>query len=244
MKVFAFTAEGMAAVRRWHLDARQGAASTADLTAISEDAGLLRRIGEASDALVPTEAPDSRYSAAVHLEAVLRPLVDAGDLRPASDDEFWTWLAARWAEFLVKPNGKVGAVERWVCQLSDSRRNYRHLLAAPYLLHAAHIDRPERVRFLLANPLHTPGELAGQVGATAALVASAAALDVASALYWDARTREVRPDVRSKGAGSARRLAQVMSQFARTYSLPDLEGDGLAALLPEEFPISGAAASS
>ena len=235
MKVHAFNEAGMLAVTSWHAAALQRTASIDDLALIVEDPALLRPVGHAADDLVPIDAPVSRFDAAALLHEHLRPLVEAGDLRPASDDGFWTWLAASWREHLVKPNGSVGELARWVSQLRDSRRYYRHLLAAPYLLYASHADGPERVRFLLANRLHTPGEFAGQVGATAGLASSRAALEVASELFWDSVAGEARSGARTKGAGSARRLARLMNQFARTYSLVDLERDGLAGLLPEEF---------
>jgi hypothetical protein len=235
VKVHAFNEAGMRAVTMWHAAALRRSATIDDLASIVEDSALLRPIGLAADGLVPADAPASRFDAAALLHEHLRPLVEAGDLSPSSDDGFWTWLAASWREHLVKPNGSVGELARWVSQLRDSRRYYRHLLAAPYLLYARHADSPERVRFLLANRLHTPGEFAGQVGATAGLVSSRAALEVASALFWDAEAGEARSGARTKGAGSARRLSSMINQFARTYSLVDLESDGLAALLPEEF---------
>ena len=235
MRVYAFNADGMAEAAAWHARALDRSASVDDLELLAHEERLLTVIGEASDALVPEVAPPSRFEAAELLHEHLRPLVGSGMLRPSSNDGFWTWLAARWADHLVKPNGRVGELARWVSQLGNSRRYYRHLLAAPYLLYAAHADGPERVRFLLSNPLHTPGELAGQVGATTGLASSKAALEVASALYWDAEAGAPRRGVRSKGSGSARRLARVMNQFERTYSLVDIEGPGLRALLPDEF---------
>jgi len=235
VKVYTFNDAGMAEVAAWHAAALEKSASVDDLEMLSHDRPLLKVIGETSDDLVPELAPPSRFEAAELLHAHLRPLVESGDLRPSADDGFWTWLAARWADHLVKPDGRVGELARWVSQLGNSRRYYRHLLAAPYLLYAAHTDGPERVRFLLANPLHTPGEFAGQVGASTGLASSKAALEVASQLYWDATTSGWRRGARSKGAGSVRRLSRVMNQFERTYSLTDLEGSGLAGLLPDEF---------
>lgn len=235
MKVYAFNDAGMAEAAAWHAAALDGSATVDDFEMLSHDGPLISEIGQASDELVPEVAPVSRFEAAQLLHAHLRPLVDSGDLRPSSDDGLWTWLAARWADHLVKPKGSVGELARWVSQLGNSRRYYRHLLAAPYLLYAAHADGPDRVRFLLANPLHTPGEFAGQVGASTGLASSKAALEVASKLYWDHATGGPRRGVRSKGAGSVRRLSRVMNQFERTYSLVDLEGSGLADLLPDEF---------
>jgi hypothetical protein len=238
VRVYAFNEAGMEAVRRWHAAALGRTASLDDLGSLAEDERLLRPIGHASEELIPEVAPATRFDAAALLHEHLQPLVAAGDVRPSADDGFWTWLAAGWREHLVKPNGSFGELARWVSNLRDSRRYYRHLLAAPYLLYARHEDRPERVRFLLANALHTPGEFAGQIGATTGLAASRAALEVAAALYWDLDEGSALPRARSKGAGSVRRLSRMMNQFARTYSLVDLEADGLDALLPDEFRAS------
>lgn len=235
MKVYEFNVQGMSEVAAWHAAALERSATVDDLEMLSHDAPLITPIGEASDELVPETAPSSRFEAAELLFTHLHPLVEAQDLRPSSNDGFWTWLAARWADHLVKPSGSVGELARWVSQLGNSRRYYRHLLAAPYLLYAAHADGPDRVRFLLANPLHTPGEFAGQVGASTGLASSKAALEVASQLYWDSAAGKPRRGVRSKGAGSARRLSRVMNQFERTYSLTDIQSTGLAELLPDEF---------
>lgn len=235
MRICAFNDAGMDAVKRWHAASLEHTATLDDLGSLSEDERLLRPIGNAADALVPEITPTSRFAAAQLLYDNLRPSVEAGDVRPTTDDGFWTWLAARWREHLVKPNGSVGELARWLSHLRDSRRYYRHLLASPYLLYSRHVDRPERIRLLLANPLHTPGEIVERFVSSTGLASSRAALEVASELYWDAVAERARPGAGGKGAGSARRLSGTINQFARTYSLVDLESDGLAALLPDEF---------
>ena len=235
MRVHAFNDAGMEAVRRWHTAALDRTASLDDLASLAEEEHLLRPIGHAADGLIPEVAPSSRFDAAALLHEHLRPLVAAGDLSPSADDGFWTWLSAGWREHLVKPSGSIGELARWVSHLRDSRRYYRHLLASPYLLYSRHADSPERVRFLLANPLHTPGELVERFASTTMLATSRAALEVAAALYWDPEAGLARPGASGKGAGSARRLSRMLNQFARTYSLIDLESSGLDAMLPDEF---------
>ena len=242
MRVRAFNAEGLQRMSRWHTDVKAGTAALDDVADLLSDDELTRVLGEVDDGLMPSVAPSSRFAAAAHLHTSLAPLIDRRAVDVGSDDGFWTWLAGMWRHHLVKPvagtaeSPRLGESARWISVLSSSRRRYRHLLAGPYLLYAKHADGPERVRFLLENPLHTPGELAGQVGASESLISSTTAMELATMLYWDAENGRVRARVRGKDrAGTVRRLALVLNQFARTYSFESIEVERLRELLPREF---------
>lgn len=242
MKVRVLDAVGLARMRAWHAGVSDAPGTFDDVAAILEDDAVARVVGEVRDDLVPESVPPNRFAAAAHLHALMPDLIRDCGVDVGSSDGFWSWLAGTWRHHLVKPATKsasgprLGESARWISELSSSRRRYRHLLAGPYMLYARHADGPERVRFLLDNPLHTPGELAGQVGASEVLISSPVAMEVASRLYWDKEAGTVRSNLRGKNRpGTVRRLAAVLNQFARTYSFEDQGRDALEEILPGEF---------
>ena len=86
---------------------------------------------------------------------------------------------------------------------------------------------------VLAQPPHRPGDVAEQLSARQERISNRAVMAVATQLY--VRNGSIRKGAAGKGAGSARRLANVLDQLDLTWDLYDLDPDGLLELLPSEF---------
>lgn len=157
---------------------------------------------------------------------------------PERDAGLWAWLALFWFDQLCPPDetGKrrPGEQARWIPRLDSARRYYRHLLLGPYLIYAAHADNPQRAMCVLCQPLHSPGDVVEQIAARPQLVTSSAVVGAATRLYCTGGGA-LRRGAGGKGAGSARRLGDVIMQFDRTFDLHALDDVRLLEMLPREF---------
>ncbi len=152
---------------------------------------------------------------------------------------FWTWLSAYYFDAIC-PAGKdgkrhIGEESRYIPELSNYRRYYRHLLLGPWYVARAHRSDPVPTKVVLAGPLSAPGELPAQLMSRQDLITSAAVLRAAYVMYFDDKAGRLRRGSGGSGAGSPRRLADVLGQLALTYDLHAIDYGGLLALLPKEF---------
>lgn len=150
----------------------------------------------------------------------------------------WSWLALRLFDVLCpEREGKRRVREdaRYLLEAGDYRKAHRHLLAGPFLLMQAHIGHPEAVRGLLATSPDAPGEVYEQLAARKYTVASRAVVEVATRLYFDPATGGLKRGSGGAGAGSPRRLVEVLQQFDLTYDLQQITDARLESLLPREF---------
>jgi hypothetical protein len=176
-----------------------------------------------------------RFDMAQYLCSVVPRL---GLVDPLRDAGLWAWFALLWFEQLsrnAKGELKIGELARWLPEVGNGLRYYRHLVLGPYVIFSTNQDRPERALALLHNAPHTPGEVVGQLAATQDVTQSKAAMGVATRLYYDNVTHKLRSGSGGVGPGSARRLRTVLNQLDRTFDLQSLTEDGLYALLPDEF---------
>lgn len=176
----------------------------------------------------------TRFQAARYLsERFARGNVNTADVG------VWSWLAAFFFDDLctvdVNGNRRPGAEARWIPAASDYRRYYRHLLAGPYLIFKAHIDNPRRAMALLCQPVHSPGDIVEQLASRQELITNNAVVELATILYVDPQTGKTKTGAGGKGPGSARRLAEVFSQFDVTWDLYDMSAADFASMLPQEF---------
>jgi hypothetical protein len=156
------------------------------------------------------------------------------------DRGIWSWLAIFYFDQLCPISGsgkrKPGAQPRWIPVVGDFRTYYRHLLAGPFRIFRAHRNDPERVRVLLCNPLHSPGEIAEQLASRQELVTNPSVMEVATQLYLNPETRKPKRGAASKNkGGTARRLAEVLNQFDLTWDLYFMSPEALLNMLPAEF---------
>lgn len=194
------------------------------------------KLSEAVDVKINVDAIEvrTRMEVAEHVFRLLRR--DTETLR--IDQGFWCWLSLYWFNDLcpVVTGVRVpGDRYRWIAELDNTRRAYRHLLAGPYQIYRAHRDDPSRARALLCGPVHQLGELLGQIASRPSLVTSKSVTGAVTRLYYDEENDRLRRGCSGKGPGSARRFADVLSQLDLTWDLHSLTVEQLLELLPEEF---------
>lgn len=156
-----------------------------------------------------------------------------------TDRGLWAWLAAFYFNQLCPANGngehRPGESARWVPEIGNFRKYYRHLLAGPYRIYRAHRDNPRRASALLATPPHQPGEIVEQLASHQQFVTNRSVMEVATRLYICALTGKPKKGAAGKERGSARRFATVLNQLELTWDLYSLSPDQLLDLLPDEF---------
>lgn len=176
----------------------------------------------------------SRLEAAEHLFRVLRG--DPTALR--NDSGFWTWLSLCWFDELcplVRERRRPGHPARWIADLDNPRRTWRHLLAGPFQILRAHCDAPQRAMVLLSGSIHRPGPLTPLLASRPSLVTCHAVVGAATRLYYNPVTARIRPGLNPKNPGSPRRFTDVLSQLDLTWDLHSLSVEELLDLLPAEF---------
>jgi hypothetical protein len=178
----------------------------------------------------------SRFEAARYLDGKLS---DSGLRDVERDQGLWAWLSLFYFEELCPADEagrrKPGERARWIPEVRNYQRYYRHLLAGPYRIFRAHRDSPVRAMALLCNPLDKPGDIVEQLASRQEFVTNRAIVEGATKLYVDPRTKRPRRGAGGKGDGSPRRLADVLWQFDVAWDLYAMTTDSLLHLLPAEF---------
>jgi hypothetical protein len=180
----------------------------------------------------------NRLDAAEYLYALLQPFEETiADID--RDKGLWAWLAAAWLDVLAPKDGdghrNLRARARWVPTVDDYKTYYRHLLAGPYRIYRAHRDHPSTVMAVLATPVDQPGEVVEQLASHQEVITSPSLMEAATALYYRPATEKLKSGAAGKGAGSARRLVDVIQQFDLTWDVYGMEASAFLALLPSEF---------
>lgn len=215
---------------------------------------FLERLKGNPNSRLPTHAlTDDRLSEAVDVRLYVEPLEAESRMEVAEqvfrllrrdpetlriDKGFWCWLSLYWFNDLCPViNGMrvPGDRYRWIAELNNTRRAYKHILAGPYQIYRAHRDDPDRAKALLCGPIHQQGELLAQIASRPSLVTCRAVVGVATRLYYDEEHDRTRRGCGGKGPGSARRFADILSQLDLTWDLHSLTVDELLKLLPDEF---------
>jgi len=155
------------------------------------------------------------------------------------DRGLWAWLALAYFDYLcpVDNNGarKVGERARYIAEPQNYQRYYRHLLLGPYLIYQAHKDDPARALALLCKPPHIIDDVVGQLAASQELVSNRAIMELATILYYDPATKQLKRGAGNKGAGTPRRLVVILKQFTLTWDLYSMSVKELLDVLPKEF---------
>ncbi len=162
----------------------------------------------------------------------------APDSQVQLDAGMWAWLTLVYFEQVCPASGgirKIGQRARYVPTGTDYRTYYRHLLAGPWQILAAHRDEPERARAVLGGALHKPGDLYEQLASRMELATSSTVLSLTNALYLNAETGRRKRGSGGAGRGSPRRLAEVLMQLDLTFDIYAMPMDRLLKLLPKEF---------
>ena len=175
----------------------------------------------------------SRLDCAKYLHQIM------GEIPGAERDAgLWCWMSALYFDQICPPGASggrnVGDLARYVPDRSF-RRFYRHLLLGPFLVVKAHRKAPEAAIAVLAGPLHKPGDLAEQLTSRMEILTNAAIMGAASQLYYDSAEGGLKRGAGGKGAGSPRRLADLVNQLDLTVDMYALDADRLIDMLPREF---------
>lgn len=186
---------------------------------------------------VPTTLLGNRLTAAKMVDELLRTANLSGVER---DIGLWAWLALNFFEQLCPVDGRgkrdPGALSKFIPEVEETRRYYRHLLLGPYMLYVAHRDNPDRLRALLCDkPTIGTSETYRLFIENPTLISCNAAVEMATILYYDPDRGRIRRGAGAKGSGGCRRLVQVLQQFDCTYDLPMLTCERLLEMLPTEF---------
>lgn len=180
---------------------------------------------------------ESRYDAGRYFFELLEGLELTTDSE--RDSGLWSWLSAVWLNKLAPLRAgrrNVGATARWILDVENYQRYYRHLLAGPYRIFRSHRDNPRRAMAVLATPVTNPGDAVEQLASRQEIVSNPNLMEVVTELYFDATTGKLKRGSGSKGPGTPRRFAKdVLQQFDLTWDFYGMEPIKILRLLPAEF---------
>lgn len=154
------------------------------------------------------------------------------------DRALWSWLALYYFDEICDTDSdgspKPGERARWIPEIWDFRKYYRHLLASPYRIYNTYEDKLEDALVLLYKPPYRPGDVVEQLTSRQELVTNSSIIGAATKLYVENDNKKHKYGVTS-GQGSARRLADVIAQLDLTWDLYSLSTKEILELLPLEF---------
>ena len=163
---------------------------------------------------------------------------DTPDAQIQADGGMWAWLTLIYFDQVCPPVGGIRRIRqraRYIPTGTDFRTYYRHLLAGPWQILAAHRDDPVRTQALLGGEISKPGDLYEQMASRMELATSATVLSLLNALYLDSTTGHRKRGAGGAGRGSPRRLADVLMQLDMTFDIYAMPLERLLKLLPKEF---------
>lgn len=189
-----------------------------------------------SDIQVEPREFRSKYDAASYLNSLFAK-ADLSDI--ITNRGLWCWLSLYYFEQLCpcERGGryKPGARARWIPEVHNFQRYYRHLLAGPYRIFSFHDDKPERTMALLCGEICKQGDLIEQLASRQELITNRSLIEAVTTLYFDPQTGKNKRGAGGKGGGSPRRLAEVIDQFNLTWDLYSMTPSEFVQLLPSEF---------
>jgi hypothetical protein len=230
-----FNKDGIERLRATLQTLRQG--ETADIERLLWDEELTAQISD--NPVMKTRQFKNRFEVGEFIFDVLQNLdepIEAVD----QDIGLWAWLAAFFHAEIKRTTKHAkdfpGADARWIPEIDDFQKYYRHLLAGPYQIFRAHRDNPRRAMAVLANPIGAPGDAAEQLIARQEILTNPNFMEAATRLYYDEDNNRLKSGAGSHGPGTPRRLAKdMLDQFDLTWDLYGMSSDQILALLPEEF---------
>lgn len=232
MKLSRLNAIGIERFSQW-LDLLRGDGSLDPPLGLLDDPDCTEAIGV--DVELDAEVFSSRFEAAAKLYATFSA---AGLTGIEQDRGMWAWLSLFYIDStcpFVKGRRQPGAQARHIPEPHNFQRYYRHLLAGPYRIFRAYRDRPETAMSLLCQPVHKPGDVVEQIAARQERVTNGGVVGLATRLYVDPDKRQLKRGAGGKGAGSVRRLIDLVDQFELTWDIVLVQPSELASMLPKEF---------
>jgi hypothetical protein len=232
MKLSRLNATGVERFAKW-LDLLRGDGTLDPPLGLLQDPYCTETIGV--DVELKDEVFLSRFEAASTLYAAFS---STGLTGIEHDRGMWAWLSLFYIDStcpLVKGGRQPGAQARHIPEPHNFQRYYRHLLAGPYRIYRAYRDHPETAMSLLCQPVHKPGDVVEQIAARQERVTNAGVVGLATRIYVDADKRHLKRGASGKGAGSVRRLIDLIDQLELTWDIALAQPSELASVLPKEF---------
>ena len=186
------------------------------------------------------EDNNNKYSIAKSISESLR-LDENKELD--KDKGLWTWFAAVMLVKLVPTDKKTGEARfsnENALYLYDPvwNRYYRHLVAFPCLVYSSLGDKG---RIFLRGNINERGEIVEQLASVQGVQRNPGIIEAITILYYEPAKDSVmkgaasKPNEQKNLGGQARRLREVLNQFALTYDLNAMNGAQIVELLPSEF---------
>ena len=193
-----------------------------------------------SDAVSEVDVQLREFTSKYDIASYLHKLFVKADLTDVTTNRgLWCWLSLYYFEQLCprERGGRYnpGARARWIPEVHNFQRYYRHLLAGPYRIYYFHLDKPERAMALLCGSISKQGDLIEQLASRQELITNRSLIEAVTNLYFDHETGKNKRGAGGKGGGSPRRLAEVIDQFNLTWDLYSMTPSELLQLLPSEF---------
>lgn len=156
-----------------------------------------------------------------------------------SDAGLWAWLSAFYFDSLCKVNPEgirdPQNLSRWIPEVDDFKRYYRHLLAGPCRIFETFSDNIDLAMALLCTPVDRPGAVVEEIASRQPFVTNKGIVGAVTMLYYDKTRRTHKRGAGGKGPGSARRFPIVLSQYELTWDLYSMDAGTLLEMLPSEF---------
>lgn len=176
----------------------------------------------------------SRMDAARRLHSALATIT-----RPERNKGLWAWLSLFFFDSVCPPDSKghrkPGERPRYIPEVGNFRRYYRHLLLGPYWIFRIYERNPDVALALLWQAPNKPGDVVAQFAAYQELVTNAGVVEAVTRLYFDPVTKRERRGAQSKERGGARRLVDVLNQLDVTWDLYGMTAQEIEETLPKEF---------
>ena len=129
----------------------------------------------------------------------------------------------------------VGAKDRYIPNLKQRQRFYRHQVFSPLTVYKLH---QEKARLYLCQPAHLHPDTMEQIASREELMLNPSIIELADRLYWDARNDDVKVGAVSYDPvpdGAMRRFVgpgSFCEQYGTVYDFWSMDADAISELLP------------
>ena len=153
------------------------------------------------------------------------------------------WLALAYFEQICSKDAegkwKLGHLDRYVPNIHNPRRFYRHLVCSIVAVFSLH---RKRGRLVLSGPTHEHPDFLEQLASRNELLVNKSLMSVIDKLYWDSKTKAPKvgaaANVRPFPDGSLRRFVgpdSFYEMYQTTFDFWSMTPEEILAILPREF---------
>lgn len=182
---------------------------------------------------------DKKFSNRYELGCYINQIVQ--NIPIERDKELLSWLAAAYLDQLCsadKSTGtlKIGDIIRYIPDINNPRRYYRHLILAPVML-VNQLGDDAKWLLLSAPSIHA--DTIEQSLSRPYMIANRVLMDVSKRLYFDGRAGRPKQRAFTKDTpGGFQRLARdIVPQFEMNHDLQLMRPEKVIEMLPQEFSV-------